>query len=153
MERRCGMYDITEYWLKIAQDDIPVAKKLLESKDYLWMGFICHLIAEKSLKAVFAEVIKEVPPYDHKLLNLATLSGILPYLSNEQKKLLGRLQPLQIEARYPSHREKIKEGLTDEISKQIFIETEAFLCWIKQWLEKSRQITQIPSDDITTPNK
>jgi HEPN domain-containing protein len=147
------MYDITEYWLKIAQDDIPVAKKLLESKDYLWMGFICHLIAEKSLKAVFAEVIKEVPPYDHKLLNLATLSGILPYLSNEQKKLLGRLQPLQIEARYPSHREKIKEGLTDEISKQIFIETEAFLCWIKQWLEKSRQITQIPSDDITTPNK
>ena len=113
------MYEKTEYWLKIADDDIPVAKKLLESKDYLWMGFICHLIVEKSLKAVFVEVVKEVPPYEHKLLNIARLSGILSDLSEEQKKFLGRLQPLQIEARYPSHREKIKSGLTDEISKQI----------------------------------
>jgi len=147
------MYDKTEYWLKTAEDDIPVAKKLLESKDYLWMGFICHLVAEKLLKAVFAEVVKEVPPYDHKLLNIARLSGILVDLSEEQKKFLGRLQPLQIEARYPSHREKIKTGLTDEISKEIFNETEAFLCWTKQWLEKSRQTTQTPSDSITTPSK
>jgi len=132
------VFDKTEYWLKMAQDDIAVAKRLLGSKDYLWMGFICHLITEKSLKAVYAEVTNEVPPYDHKLLNLAKLSGVLPYLSDEQKKLLGRLQPLQIEARYPHHREKIKDGLTDEISKQIFDETEEFLCWTKQWLDKSQ---------------
>ena len=147
------MFDKTEYWLEIADDDVPVAKNLLKMKNYLWMGFICHLIAEKSLKAVFAEVVKEVPPYDHKLLNLAKLSGILPDLSEEQKKFLGRLQPLQIEARYPSHREKIKSGLTDEISKQIFDETENFLCWIKQWLEKSRQTTQTPSGNTTAPSK
>ena len=146
------MFDNVDYWLKIA-DDINVAKNLLKSKDYLWMGFVCHLIAEKALKAVYTAVVKEVPPYDHKLLNLAKLSDILTDLSDEQKKFLGRLQPLQIEARYPNHREKVKSGLTDEISKQIFNETEAFLCWIKQWLEKSQQTTQTELDNTTTPSK
>ena len=147
------MVDNADYWLKIADDDIYVAKNLLNSKDYLWMGFICHLIAEKALKAVYTAVVKEVPPYDHKLLNLAKLSDILTDLSDEQKKFLGRLQPLQIEARYPSHREKVKSGLTDEISKQIFNETEAFLCWIKQWLEKLPQTTQTELGNTTTPSK
>ena len=147
------MVDNADYWLKIADDDINVAKNLLKSKDYLWMGFVCHLIAEKALKAVYTAVVKEVPPYDHKLLNLAKLSDILTDLSDEQKKFLGRLQPLQIEARYPNHREKVKSGLTDEISKQIFNETEAFLCWIKQWLEKSQQTTQTELDNTTTPSK
>ena len=147
------MFDKVEYWLKMADDDIIVATNLLKSNDFLWMGFICHLIAEKSLKAVYTAVVKEVPPYDHKLLNLAKLSDVLGDLSDEQKKLLGKLQPLQIEARYPHHREKIKAGLTYEISKQILGETEDFLCWIKQWLEKSQQTTPIPSDNTTAPSK
>ena len=147
------MFDNADYWLNMADDDIKVDKNLLKSKDYLWMGFICHLIAEKSLKAVYTAVVKEVPPYDHKLLNLAKLSDILTDLSDEQKNLLGRLQPLQIEARYPSHREKVTASLSESICKKLLSETEEFLCWTKIWLEKLRQTTQKQSDNTTIPSK
>jgi len=130
------MFDNAAYWIELCDDDIPVAKTLLQSKDFLWMGFICHLIAEKALKAVIANITDDVPPKDHRLIKLATLAQIDDELSEEQVALLAKLQPLQIEARYPSYKERIAATLTPDYCKVLLEETEDFLCWIKSRLNK-----------------
>jgi len=147
------MFDKTDYWLELCDDDIPVARDMLKAKNYLWMGFICHLIAEKSLKAVVASVTNEAPPKDHRLLKLTELAKIDDDLTSEQIDLLGKLQPLQIEARYPSYKERIAATLTPDYCKELMKDTEDFVCWIKSKLEKSQTTTLTPSDSPTTQSK
>jgi len=129
------MIDKVNYWLELCDDDLRAAKNLLASKDYLWMGFICHLIAEKALKAAMASITDEVPKIHH-LLKLANMSGVNDDLSESQKNLLGKLMPLQIEARYPEHKAMIAATLTSDYCANLLKETEEFLCWIKARLEK-----------------
>jgi len=125
-----------EYWQELCEEDLLTAKALFQSKRYLHMGFFCHLIAEKALKAVIAHKIDEIPPRIHDLDRLAVLSGISEGLSEEQLALLDKLTPLQIEARYPEYRAKIMRTLTPKVCEQLLTQTEEFLCWIKQQLEQ-----------------
>ena len=46
------------------------------------------------------------------------------------------MNPLQIEARYPEHKDKMAATLSLEKCQEIFNGTEKFLCWIKQRLGK-----------------
>ena len=40
-----------QYWLDLTDYDLSAAKSLLKSKHYLYVGFMCHQVIEKSLKA------------------------------------------------------------------------------------------------------
>ena len=51
-----------EYWIKIAEYDLPVAEHLLESGYYVWCLFIGHLILEKIIKAHYVKDTGETPP-------------------------------------------------------------------------------------------
>ena len=135
------MFDKTDYWLELADDDLKVARDMFRLKNYLWMGFVCHLIAEKAIKAVIANNTNEVPPKIHNLTRLAAIAGIFDELSAPQLELLKLLIPLQIEARYPEYKDNIREMLTPKLSESILKETEDFLCWIKQKLDKSQKST------------
>jgi HEPN domain-containing protein len=126
----------TEYWLELCDDDLLTAKALFESKRYLHMGFFCHMIAEKALKAVVAHKTNELPPRIHDLDKLAVLGGISESLSEEQLALLDKLGPLQIETRYPEYKEGVVATLSPPHYEKLLNETEEFLCWIKQQLEK-----------------
>ena len=108
-----------DYWLEMCDDDLITAKAMLDARRLLWMGFICHLVAEKALKAVIAEKSHEIPPKIHDLKTLAKRSGIVDSLSDEQLTLLEQLNPLQIEARYPEHKDKISATLTLEKCQKI----------------------------------
>ena len=66
---------------------------------------------------------------------MASLSGIFGELNDEQLDLLDKLNPLQIEARYPEYKSKIAASLTKKYCEELLKETEEFLCWIKQKLE------------------
>ena len=129
------MIDKVNYWLELCDDDLRAAKNLLASKYYLWMGFICHLIAEKALKAAMASITDEVPKIHH-LLRLANMANVNDDLGESQKNLLGKLMPLQIEARYPDHKARITATLTSDYCADLLKETEEFLCWIKARLGK-----------------
>jgi HEPN domain-containing protein len=131
-----AMLDKVEYWLVLADEDVPAAKLLLDGKKYLHAGFFCHLIAEKALKAMVASVSSEIPAKTHDLAKLAECGGIFDDLSEQQLNLLKELNPLNIEARYPEHKERIAKTLTSEVTERLFKETEDFLCWIKQRLKK-----------------
>ena len=130
------MFDTVEYWFELADDDVSVAELLLNGKKYLQAGFFCHLIAEKALKAMIANITAEIPPKIHNLIRLAERADLFEDLSEQQRNLLKELNPLNIEARYPEHKERIAKTLTPEVTTRLFNETEEFLCWTKQKLKK-----------------
>ena len=130
------MIDKIDYWLELCDDDLLTAKALFEKGRLLHMGFFCHLLAEKALKAVLSSQTDDAPPKIHNLVTLAERSGVYDDLSEKQLQLLEQLNPLQIEARYPEHKEVVMASFSHEKCQTIYNETEAFLCWIKQKLGK-----------------
>lgn len=40
-----------DYWADLSSYDLDTAKSMLESKKYLYVGFMCHQAVEKILKA------------------------------------------------------------------------------------------------------
>jgi HEPN domain-containing protein len=130
------MKNQVEYWLGLCDDDLLTARWLLEGGRLLHCGYFCHQIAEKSLKAVISSVTQTIPPKIHDLQKLAVHGGVFDSFSDEQLAMIDKLTPLQIEARYPEYKERIAATLTGEYCKELLSETEGFLCWIKQRLEK-----------------
>jgi HEPN domain-containing protein len=120
-----------EYWLEIAKDDLDSAEVLFNGQRFIHMGFMCHQAIEKSLKAYYSQNKSAVAPFTHNLVVLAEESGIFVFLSEEQRKLLDQLQPLNIEARYPSYREKLAKDLSKDYSIDLLQRTKDFHLWLK----------------------
>lgn len=123
------------YWLDISEYDLETAKAMQRTKRYLYVGFMCHQVVEKILKALFVATQNSTPPYTHNLTLLAKESGIFDELSDDQKDFINLIRPLNIEARYPSYKEKIKQTLNKEKCRDILSQTKEFQKWIKQKLE------------------
>ena len=130
------MPDKVDYWLDLADDDVSVAEMLLNGKKYLYAGFFCHLIVEKAIKAIVANVTSEAPPKIHRLKKLALAGKIFDILSEDQLELLDELDPLNIEGRYPEYKTNIEMKLNHEYCTELLKRVEDFLCWTKQWLGK-----------------
>ena len=95
------MFDKVEYWLELCDDDMKVAKNLFRSKDYLWMSFLCHLVVEKSIKAVIADRTEQEPKRIHDLVKLSEQATLVDEINDAQMDLLEELTPFNLEARYP----------------------------------------------------
>ena len=130
------MRDNINYWLELAADDIKTAKWLFEGGRLLHCGYFCHQSIEKAFKAAVADKTAEIPPKIHDLPRLANLAEIWIYLSNQQREVIKKLEPLQIEARYPEYKDKINKTLTNEYCLDFIKGAEELLCWIKRRLEK-----------------
>ena len=128
------MDERAEYWFSLADYDIETAKAMLQTGRYLYVGFMCHQTIEKALKAVIAHNCAEgeLPPKIHHLLKLADRAGLFVAMSEEQQALIKRLNPMNIEARYPAYKEAIAEGLDAVVCQELLTGTEELLCWIKQ---------------------
>lgn len=125
-------YAKADYWFDSAEYDLATAKAMLETKRYLYVGFMCHQTVEKALKGIFvSRHPDEELPYIHRLVRLANLSGISEELSESQLRLLDTLNPMNIEARYPLHKEMLLKSLTPGRCREIIEETEAMLEWLK----------------------
>jgi HEPN domain-containing protein len=118
-----------EYWLALAREDMDVARVLLGGGKRLYAGFMCHLAAEKALKARL-ESLEIQPPKLHNLVRLAGLGEIFDAMSASQQRLLASLGPLNIEARYPQQKSAIAEALTVEACGRLIAETEEMIAWI-----------------------
>ena len=95
--------DKVNYWVEIAVDDLCFAKEWLKINRFLYVGFMCHQTIEKILKAKHvAKFPSDTPPYTHNLVKLAQTTGLYELMSLDQKKVIANLEPLNIEARYPS---------------------------------------------------
>lgn len=108
-----------QYWKDLADYDLETARAMLETKRYLYVGFMCHQAAEKIIKAYYVKIYEEHPPRTHNLRMLAQKANILSELNEEQNKLLNTLEPLNVEARYPTDKERVLQSLNHERCQSI----------------------------------
>jgi HEPN domain-containing protein len=87
----------TRNWWAQALADLGAAKVNLSASQYYVCAFLCHQAAEKALKSVIIETLRELPPKDHNLRRL----GERLALSEELQAALRRLNPAYTNARYP----------------------------------------------------
>ena len=124
-----------EYWLDLAKYDLETAKAMKDSKRYLYVGFMCHQVIEKALKAYYASRFEDTPPYTHNLRLLAQKGGLYSMLSEPQKGFLEFLEPLNIDSRYPAQKDKLLAMLDSEKCTDIIQKTESELKWVTTRLE------------------
>ncbi len=123
-----------KYWINLSDYDFETAEAMLVSKRYLYVGFMCQQSVEKLLKAMYVKVKNDVPPKTHKLNNLINQIGIESELSIKYLETIDKLDPLNIEARYPTYKDELMKILTNEYCLEIIKETKELLEWIKSKL-------------------
>ena len=126
--------DKVKYWVELADYDYETAQAMFETKRFLYVGFMCHQVIEKMLKAYWSKVLEEPALKIHHLSRLAAKSGLIDELTEEQLGFIDSLEPLNIEARYPSYKEQLMKVLTQEYCKELLDKTRALQSWIKDRL-------------------
>lgn len=128
------MNDKVTYCIEMSDYDFDTAKAMFETKRYLYVAFMCHQTIEKILKAYWSNTLEEPPLKIHSLSRLAEKSGLDKDMSEEQTDFIDELEPLNIEARYPSYKERLIKSLTDERCKDLIEKTDKLRIWIKSKL-------------------
>ena len=123
-----------KYWIELSDYDMETAEAMFASKRYLYVGFMCHQTIEKAFKAYFTKTKNETAPYTHSLSLLAKKGDFYESFSDAQKEFIDQIEPLNIEARYPSHKERLLKSLSDLKCIELIAETKNLQLWIKKKL-------------------
>jgi HEPN domain-containing protein len=123
-----------KYWIELSDYDFETAEAMLKTKRYLYVGFMCHQTIEKAFKAYFTKLNPEAAPFTHSLSYLARKGGFYELFTEQQKEFIDQIEPLNIEARYPSHKERLLKSLTDSKCNEIINRTKELQLWIKEKL-------------------
>ena len=141
--------DKVAYWLDIANEDLEVAEDLFKAKRWLYVAFMCHQSIEKTLKAYWNAVREDEPPYVHNHRRLAEGAGLYVQMNDKQRRFLGQISNMNIEARYPEYKTGIARSLDEQKSREIIDETKQMQQWI---IQKCSPVTK-PSDSSVTTNE
>lgn len=128
------MDDKVKYWLELSDYDLETAFAMLNSKRYLYVGFMCHQTIEKIFKAYYTFLKSETAPYSHSLSYLAKKGDFYEEFTEDQKDFIDQIEPLNIEARYPSHKERLLRSLSHAKCLEIIEQTKELQQWIKEKL-------------------
>lgn len=123
-------YNKYDYWLEMAQYDFETAIAMLKAKRFLYVGFMLHQTIEKAFKAYYVYLKDEIPPFTHSLLKLSQNGGFYNNIPEALKDIIDILEPLNIEARYPSKKDQLFIELTEKRCEKILSETEVLYRWI-----------------------
>ena len=130
------------YWIEISEYDLDTADAMLQTKRFLYVGFMCHQAIEKILKGYYVSVHEKTPPYSHNLSVLSEESGIYGEFSAEQEDFIDLLSPLNVKARYPAYKKNIMKILNETECKRILTGTKELHQWIKKKLLKKLENMQ-----------
>ena len=87
------------FWRKSAEEDMGVARGLVQ-RNHIRHGLsFAHLGLEKALKAHVYRRTKDIPPRLHNLIRLAELAGLNP--QSVYVDILAEMNSFNIEGRYP----------------------------------------------------
>lgn len=128
------MNDKVKYWVEMSDYDFETAKAMLETGRYLYVGFMCHQVIEKILKAYWSNVCDEPPLKIHSLSRLAEKTNLEKDMTEEQLDFIDLLEPLNIEARYPSYKERLMKSLNNKRCIELLEQTDKLRIWIKSKL-------------------
>ncbi|MCF8297122.1 MAG: HEPN domain-containing protein [Saprospiraceae bacterium] len=121
--------------MELAEYDLETAKAMLSTERFLYVGFMCHQAVEKALKGYHVYSTNETPAFTHRLSYLTEKTGLEVELSASQKDLIDELEPLNIEARYPTYKERLLKSLTQEHCIAIITKTRELIIWIKNKMQ------------------
>src|SRR6056297_838092 len=107
------------YWLKIASYDLKTAEAMLDSKRFLYVGFMCHQSIEKILKGIYSKKFNEISPKIHNLARLLKMIKLENEIPNNYVELINELNPLNIATRYPDQELDIINNLDYEYSSKL----------------------------------
>ncbi len=128
------MEESVRYWMELSDYDLEPADAMLQTGRYLYVGFMCHQAVEKLFKGFYRQETDKIPPKTHNLRLLARESEIVGKLSLAQRELLALLDPLNMEARYPEHKERISSLMTADRCTELLGDTRRLHGWIKKQL-------------------
>lgn len=86
------------------------------------------------MKACFVKKHGDTAPFSYSLSYIAKKAQIYEHFSEEQKIFIDMLEPMNIECRYPTHKEQLLKSLTEENCKEILDKSKELQIWIKQRL-------------------
>ncbi len=128
------MDDKIKYWTEMSDYDFDTAKAMLATRRFLYVGFMCHQVIEKILKAYWSKISEEPPLKIHTLSRLAEKTGIDRDMTESQLDVIDMLEPLNIEARYPSYKERLLKSLNEHRCEELIKQTDELRLWIKNKL-------------------
>lgn len=128
------MKERVRYWVEMSEYDMETAEAMLQTRRFLYVGFMCHQAIEKMLKGYWTARLEEIPLKIHTLSRLAEKTGLDKDFSEEQWRIIDTLEPLNIEARYPSYKERLLKSLTEERCIDLLNKTKELQIWIKSRL-------------------
>ncbi len=117
-------------WLKQADYDIDTAEFMCRGGRYFYAVFLCHLAAEKALKALYQQNLQETPPKTHNLIYLLSRIGLTP--DQDKSRVIAKLNEANVATRYPDDIGKLQSDYTQEIAQQILAQAKEILEWIKK---------------------
>ena len=122
------------YWVELSDYDLETADAMLQTKRYLYVGFMCHQAIEKIFKAVFSKNIEDTPPFVHKLVLIAQQGNFYEHFSEEQKDFIDQMEPLNIKTRYPENKRELAKKLNHTKCVEIIDNTKNMQKWTKEKL-------------------
>ena len=123
-------------WLEIVDEDLSVAEVLYKTGHWLYVGFMCHQVIEKTLKAYWCVCRDDDPPYIHDHERIAKGCGIYTKMNEEQKDFLEGIKRMNIEARYQEVKDAVARSLNRENTERILETTKQLHAWILQKLQE-----------------
>jgi len=128
--------DRADKWLTIVAEDLVVAEDLYKLGHWLYTGFMCHQVIEKTLKSYWCVCRDDDPPYLHDHKKIAQGCGLYTKMSDEQLKFLDLIKPLNIEARYQEYKYEVARTLNREKTADILDQTKQMHAWILEKLKE-----------------
>ena len=126
----------TSMWLDIVNEDLSVAELLFNNGHWLYTGFMCHQVIEKSLKAYWCTCRDDDPPYLHDHRKIAQGCGLYTKMDDEQKDFLEGIKQMNIEARYQETKDSVARTLNLETTAMILETTKQLHAWILEKLQE-----------------
>ena len=125
-----------EKWLVLVEEDLSVAEDLYKTGHWLYVGFMCHQVIEKTLKCYWCVCRDDDPPYLHDHKKIAQGCGLYTKMSAEQLEFLDHLKPMYIEARYREIKDDVARTLNRETTAKILEQTKQMHAWIQQKIKE-----------------
>lgn len=129
------MKEKTKTWLELANNDLALAKDLLERNGKIYYSaHFCHQAIEKMLKAIITETTNRIPPPTHNfkiLLDQANLTGI----PEDKKKFILSLMPHYIGTKYPEDIAKLYKQYHKKFVAGLYKQTQEVFRWLKAYLK------------------
>ena len=125
----------TKTWVTLAQNDLSLAKDLLNKKGRAYYSaHFCHQAIEKMLKAVISEKTDKIPLPTHNFKILLDQSG-LQNIPEKTKEFIFSMTPHYIGTKYPEDIAKLYKSYTKSFVSKLYKNTQEAFQWLKTLLK------------------